>query len=238
MPRERQRSSQNHGLIPGHPLLKEHNVYINASADNITVHPEWPRPAQELVQSIAAYPAALIGDVRQRLDMMSADIRCLTPGARLAGTVLPIQVWEGDNLAIHRGLDEAQPGDVLVISGNAVTNRSVFGGILAEICLHKGVRGVIIDGAVRDIEEMNDMGLAVFARGVVPAGPSKNGPGYVGKPVACGNVVCNPGDIVIGDADGIVGIPQSELTETLQALPRQEDIERQIRARIKETVAH
>jgi regulator of RNase E activity RraA len=84
---------------------------------------------------------------------------------------------------------------------------------------------------------MNDMGLAVFARGVVPAGPSKNGPGYVGKPVACGNVVCNPGDVVIGDADGIVVIPQSELTETLQALPGQEDIERQIRARIKETVA-
>ncbi|MDI2036474.1 hypothetical protein PJL15_03611 [Paenarthrobacter nitroguajacolicus] len=65
--------------------------------------------------------------------MMSAGIRCLTPKARLAGAILPIQVWEGDNFAIHRGLDEAKPGDVLVISGNRVTNRSVFGGILAEI---------------------------------------------------------------------------------------------------------
>ena len=110
-------------------------MYINASAENITVYPEWPRPTQDLVQSLAAYPPALIGDVRKRLDMMSADIRCLTPGAALAGTVLPIQIWEGDNLAIHRGLDEAKPGDVLVISGNGVTNRSVFGGILAEICL-------------------------------------------------------------------------------------------------------
>jgi len=212
-------------------------VYINASAENITVYPEWPRPEQELVQSLSAYPPALIGDVRKRLDMMSADIRCLTPGARLAGTALPIQIWEGDNLAIHRGLDEAKPGDVLVISGNGVTNRSVFGGILAEICLHKGVTGVIVDGAVRDIEEMNEMGLAVFARSVVPAGPSKNGPGYVGKPVACGNVVCNPGDVVIGDQDGIVVIPQSELNETLQALPAQENLERQIRDRIKEAVA-
>jgi regulator of RNase E activity RraA len=151
--------------------------------------------------------------------------------------VLPIQTWEGDNLAIHRGLDEAKPGDVLVISGNGVTNRSVFGGILAEICLHKGVGGVIIDGAVRDVEEINDMGIAVFARAVVPAGPSKNGPGYVGRPVACGNVVCNPGDVVTGDQDGIVIIPQSELTETLQALPGQENLERQIRSRITEHVA-
>ena len=212
-------------------------MYISASAENITVYPEWPRPSQELVQSLAAYPPALIGDVRKRLDMMSADIRCLTPGARLAGTALPIQIWEGDNLAIHRGLDEAKSGDVLVISGNGVTNRSVFGGILADICLHKGVTGVIVDGAVRDIEEMNDMGLAVFARAVVPAGPSKNGPGYVGKPVACGNVVCNPGDVVIGDQDGIVVIPQSELNETLKALPAQENLERQIRDRIKEAVA-
>jgi len=212
-------------------------VYINASADNITVYPEWRRPDQELVRSLAAYPPALIGDVRKRLDMMSADIRCLTPGARLAGTALPIQIWEGDNLAIHRGLDEAKPGDILVISGNGVTNRSVFGGILAEICLHKGVTGVIVDGAVRDIEEMNEMGLAVFARAVVPAGPSKNGPGCVGKAVACGNVVCNPGDVVIGDQDGIVVIPQSELNETLQALPAQENLERQIRDRIKEAVA-
>jgi RraA family protein len=212
-------------------------VYINAPTDNITVYPQWPRPSKDIVRSLAAYPPALIGDVRKRMNMMSADIRCLTPGTRLAGTVLPIQTWEGDNLAIHRGLDEAKPGDVLVISGNGVTNRSVFGGILAEICLHKGVSGVIIDGAVRDVEEITDMGIAVFARAVVPAGPSKNGPGHVGKPIACGNVVCNPGDVVIGDQDGIVVIPQSELNETLEALPGQENLERQIRARITEHVS-
>lgn len=213
-------------------------MYINVSADNISVNPEWPRPSQSLVQSLAAYPPALIGDVRNRLDMMSADIRCLTPNTRLAGAILPIQVWEGDNLAIHRGLDEAKPGDVLVISGNGVTNRSVFGGILAEICLSKGVHGVIIDGAVRDIEEINDMGLALYAKATVPAGPSKNGPGAVGKPVACGNVVCNPGDIVIGDHDGIVVIPHAEALETLRRLPHQEDLERQIRDRVKATATN
>lgn len=212
-------------------------MFINAPADNIIVYPEWPRPPRDLVEAIAAFPPALIGDVRQRLDMMTADIRCLTPGTRLAGTVFPIQVWEGDNLAIHRGLDEALPGDVLVISGNSASNRAVFGGILAEICLLKGVTGAIIDGAVRDIEEMNEMGLAVFARSVVPAGPSKNGPGYVGKAVACGNVVCQPGDVVVGDQDGIIVIPQSDLTQTLLDLPDQENLERQIRSRIKEAVA-
>ncbi|MBT2515510.1 RraA family protein [Arthrobacter sp. ISL-30] len=208
-------------------------MYINAPTENITVLPNWPRPSDEIVRALAEFPPALIGDVRNRMDMMSAEIRCLTPGIRLAGAVLPIQVWEGDNLGIHRGLDEAKPGDVLVVSANSVTNRSVFGGILAEICQSKGIRGVIIDGAVRDIEEMTAMGIAVFARGVVPAGPSKNGPGAVGKPVACGNVVCNPGDIVIGDQDGIVVVPLSEAGGTLQRLPLQADLERQILARVK-----
>lgn len=208
-------------------------MFINTPTDNIAVYPEWPRPSRELVHDLAEFPPALIGDVRNRMDMMSADIRCLTPGTRLAGAVLPVQVWEGDNLAIHRGLDEAQPGDVLVVAANGVTNRSVFGGILAEICLQKGIGGVIIDGTVRDLEEMNRMGIAVFARGTVPAGPSKNGPGAVGKPIACGNVVCNPGDIVIGDRDGIVVIPQAEAGATLKRLPLQEDIERQILNRIK-----
>ncbi|MEQ7739088.1 hypothetical protein ABQG64_23075, partial [Escherichia coli] len=108
----------------------------------------------------------------------------------------------------------------------------------AEICLSKGVTGVIIDGAVRDIEEINAMGLALYAKATVPAGPSKNGPGAVGKPVACGNVVCNPGDIVIGDHDGIVVVPQSEALETLGHLPRQEDIERQIRDRVKAAISN
>jgi len=84
---------------------------------------------------------------------------------------------------------------------------------------------------------MNQMGLAVFARAVVPAGPSKNGPGYVGKPVTCGNVVCNPGDVVIGDQDGIDVIPQSEQRNPEGPLPAQENHERQIRDRIKKAVA-
>ncbi|MFK0003061.1 RraA family protein [Paenarthrobacter sp. NPDC090520] len=211
-------------------------MYIKTSAENIAVYPQWQRPDIELVNSVAAYPSALISDARKRMDVMSSDIRCLTPGVRLAGAVLPIQIWEGDNLAIHRGLDEARAGDVLVVSGKGLVHRAVFGGILAEICLSKGVRGVIVDGAVRDIEELNEMGLAVFARAVVPAGPSQNGPGYVGKPVACGGIVCSPGDAVIGDVDGIVVIPQSELLETLIALPGQEDLEQQIRGRISEVV--
>jgi RraA family protein len=212
-------------------------VFIDAPADSITVHPAWPRPSSHDVAALAAYPPALIGDVRKRMDMMSSDIRCLTPELRLAGAVLPIQVWEGDNLAIHRGLDEARAGDVLVISGNGMTNRAVFGGILAEICLAKGVRGVIVDGAVRDIEEMTAMGLPVFARAINPAGPSKNGPGTVGRPIACGNVVCHPGDVVVGDRDGIVVVPRADMPATLERLPAQEAVERRIRDRVSASIA-
>ncbi|GAA3725720.1 regulator of RNase E activity RraA [Spinactinospora alkalitolerans] len=207
-------------------------MYIDAAADNIRVSRPWARPTADLVNGLAAYPTALIGDVRRRMGLMSSEIRCLTPGLRLAGSILPIQIWEGDNLAIHRGLDEAQPGDVLVVAGNSVTGRSVFGGILAEICLAHGVKGVIVDGAVRDLEETARLGLPVFARAVSPAGPSKNGPGTVGAPVACGNMVCNPGDAVIGDDDGIIVVPADEVEETLALLPAQQQAETAILNRL------
>jgi regulator of RNase E activity RraA len=208
-------------------------VFINASADNITVADSWQRAPLDEITTLAEHPVALIGDGQQRMGMMSADIRLLTPGLRLAGTILPVQAREGDNLAIHRALDEARTGDVLVVNGNGETSRAVFGDLLGEICLAKGLAGVVIDGATRDIDELAAMKLPVFARGTSPAGPWKNGPGIVGRPVACGNVVCNPGDAIIGDSDGIIVVERTKLAQTLAATRRQDDFEAELRNRIR-----
>lgn len=208
-------------------------MFINASADNITIADSWQRAPLDEIARLAEHPVALIGDGQQRMGMMSAGIRLLTPGLRLAGTILPVQAREGDNLAIHRALDEAQPGDVLVVNGNGETSRAVFGDLLGEICLAKGLAGVVIDGATRDIDELAAMKLPVFARGTSPAGPWKNGPGIVGRPVACGNVVCNPGDAIIGDSDGIIVVERSALAETLATTRRQDAFEAELRTRIR-----
>jgi regulator of RNase E activity RraA len=211
-------------------------MYINASIDNIQFSGEWERPDPDNVAKLGETAVAMIGDSRSRLGMMAANIRSVTPGFAMAGSVLPILVWEGDNLAIHAALDIAKPGDVLVINANGEVNRSVFGDILAEICLKRGVRGVVIDGAVRDVDSIIEFKLPVFARGTCPTGPAKHGPGTVGRPVACGHVVCSAGDVVVGDSDGVIIIPRAELDSTLAAIERQLDVEKTIRGKIRADV--
>lgn len=210
-------------------------MFIDADAANVAVKQPWTRVDDPALAQLARYPVALIGDTRLRMGMMRPGIRPVTRTTTIVGTVLPVATWEGDNLAIHRALDEAQPGDVLVVDANGVTERSVFGDILAEICLARGVAGAVVDGAIRDVAEMDIRDFPVYARAVTPAGPSKHGPGTVGYPVSCGGVVCNPGDILVADADGIIVLPAEELAATLRRTTAQDEVESQIRLRIAET---
>jgi regulator of RNase E activity RraA len=208
-------------------------MFIDADTSNIRVSSNWPRPSMEEVHTLGRFPAALIGDAQSRIGVMRSDIRLRTPGLRLAGTVLPVLTREGDNLAIHRALDEAQEGDVLVINANSDTNRACFGGLLGEACVSRGITGVVIDGATRDVDELLQMKLPVFATGTSPAGPFKNGPGLVGSAVACGNVVCQPGDAIIGDSDGIVVVARDRIADLITLVQAQEAIEDRMRERIR-----
>lgn len=211
-------------------------MFINVSDESISVNSQWQRADLALIGEIARYPVALIGDVLQRMGMMASAIRHTAGKPIFFGTILPLNTREGDNLAIHRALDEAQPGDVLVINGNSEVNRSVFGDLLGEICLARQVAAVVIDGAVRDVAELDSMGLPVYARAVNPAGPSKWGPGQVGIAVACGNVVCHPGDAIIGDRDGIIVIPRSRLASLAEQVKLQDGYENSFRDKVRASV--
>lgn len=212
-------------------------MFIKADASNIDIAPSWDRADLDAIAALAQYPVALIGDAQKRMGLLSAQIELVTPGLKLAGTILPILAREGDNLAIHRALDDAQPGDVLVINGYGEISRAVFGDILGEICTSKGIAGVVIDGSTRDVDELTAMKLPVYARGVSPAGPWKNGPGQVGFPVACGNIVCNPGDAIIGDSDGLVVIARQDVTAALERTAAQDGIEQGMRTDIRAALA-
>lgn len=131
---------------------------------------------------------------------------------------------------------DARPGDVLVINANSETSRACFGDILGEICVSRGIAGVVIDGATRDVDELLAMGLPIFARGISPAGPIKYGPGTIRAPVACGNVVCNPGDAIFGDRDGLVVVPRHLIAITLERTIAQANAEDGLRARISALV--
>jgi regulator of RNase E activity RraA len=207
-------------------------MIITAAADSITVRDVAARADTQLIEAVSTFPVALLGDCMGRLGMMHHSIRPLTSHTVMAGTVYPVLCREGDNLAIHRALDEVRPGDVLVVNAFGELNRSVFGGILGEACIFLGVKGVVIDGSVRDVEDLDRMGLPVYARGVTPAGPYKNGPGAVGDAVACGGIVAYPGDAIVGDRDGVAVIRPDVVRGLPALLSAQEQIEQRMRSRI------
>jgi regulator of RNase E activity RraA len=212
-------------------------MFIDAPTDSIEVSPQWQRADLKLLEAISHYPVALIGDVMKRMGMMASAIHHVAGKPSFYGTIYPVLTREGDNLAIHLALDDALPGDVLVINANGEVNRAVFGDLLGELCMAKKVSAVVIDGAVRDIAELTSMGLPTYARGVNPAGPSKYGPGAIGAPVACGNVVCNPGDAIFGDRDGIIVIAKHLIPSLAEKLKVQDGVENAFREKVRSRFA-
>ena len=165
-----------------------------------------------------AVPVASVGDAQERLWVLDGGIKPVWAGAACAGPALPVYTRAGDNLAVHRALEIAQAGDVLVVNGQGDTTRALLGALMAARARQLGLAGVVVDGAVRDLDEIADVGLPVFARASTPAGPYKNGPAEIGLPVACGGVVCSPGDIVCGDGDGVAVVPRSRAKQVADAV--------------------
>ncbi|OII11490.1 methyltransferase [Curtobacterium sp. MCBA15_009] len=170
---------------------------------------------QDVVDRLGALPVANIGDAMQRLGVVDAEIGPVWRGARTAGTARTVEVAGGDNAGVHEALDTLRPGDVLVVNGHAVRDRALVGELIAERLRARGCVGLVVDGAVRDVGDLEEIGFPVFARAVTPAGPYRNGPFRVGRPVAIGGVVVHPGDVVVADGDGVAVVPAAEATEVL-----------------------
>lgn len=167
----------------------------------------WVRPDRKWLAAFSPFPVANIGDAMERLNMCDAGIVPVTSQTHFVGFALPVLVTPGDNAAVIRALEEVQPGDVIMINGQGHIDRALVGEQLTQRFQHAGAVAQVIDGAVRDRKVIESTGLPTFCRGVTPAGPFKNGPGVIGEPVAIGGVVCQAGDIVVGDEDGVIVIP-------------------------------
>lgn len=166
----------------------------------------------ELAGSLAV---ANIGDAMDRLNVVDAGIGPLWTGARIVGRAFTVMTAGGDNKAIHDALDHAGPGDVMVVNGQGATHRALIGELIASRAAAQGILGFIIDGAARDVSDLEEMRFPVFARAITPAGPYRNGPGYHQRPVAIGGVVICPGDLVVADADGVAVVPRESETKIL-----------------------
>jgi len=171
---------------------------------------DFPRPERRLVELFRDMPVANIADNLERMAAASYDLTPLGKG-QLLGTAFTVRVPQGDNLMFHAAMDLAQPGDVIVIDAGGFRDRAIFGELMAAYCKSRGVRGIVCDGAVRDCAALDAMeDFRVYACGVTPNGPYKNGPGEINVPVVVGGRIIRPGDIIVGDDDGLLAIDPAE----------------------------
>lgn len=181
------------------------------------LNPTRQPPDAALLKRLQTLPAANIGDVQSRLGMMDAGIGPSWTGARIVGPALTVLTAAGDNQIIHAALDAALPGEVIVINGLGDMTRALIGELIGEKAHALGIAGFVIDGCVRDADNLAEIPMPTFARGFTPAGPYKNGPGYIGRPVAMGGMVVETGDVIVGDADGVVIIRRQDLESVITA---------------------
>ncbi|WP_202797858.1 RraA family protein [Aurantimonas manganoxydans] len=190
------------------------------------------RSDRSLVEAFAQIPSAIISDNLNRMVAAGPSVRPMHKGGTLAGTALTVKTRPGDNLMIHKAADIAQPGDVIVVDAGGDLTNALIGELIISHARSRGVVGFVVNGAVRDMDVIAVDDYPVYGAGVSHRGPYKDGPGEVNVPIALDGMVISPGDIVIGDLDGVVCIPREEAESVLAASRAQQEKEAGIQAAI------
>lgn len=176
---------------------------------------DFERVAPGIVEQAAQFPSSILADVAGRRGALHGRIAPLAPSMRFAGPALTVELRPGDNLMIHAALAVAKPGDVIVVDGKGDLSSALMGEIMSQQAVALGVAAVVIDGAVRDSEAIRALGFPMFAAGLNPNGPTKSVAGRLNHPIAIGGVSVKPGDLVVGDADGVTVIEREKAAAML-----------------------
>jgi len=178
---------------------------------------DWTRPSQGLLDAFKCIQTAIVSDNMNRLFACDMALRPIHRTGTMCGAALTVRTRPGDNLMVHKALDLARAGDVIVVDAGGDTTNAIIGEIMWSYAKRRGVAGFVIDGAVRDTAVLAAGELPVYARGATHRGPYKDGPGEIGVPISVGGMTVLPGDIILGDEDGVLAIPQVE-AEAILAL--------------------
>ena len=174
-----------------------------------------PCPPAELVARFREHATSNIGDAMGRFHFTDFGIRPRS-GLSLCGVAVTVDARPGDNLMVHKALEVAKPGDIVVVNTNGNTTSAVFGELMCRTAVGAKLGGIIVDGAIRDVDAITALGFPAYSRAVCAGGCDKDGPGEVNFPIACGNAVVTPGDIIVGDVDGVVVVAREEAEEVLR----------------------
>jgi RraA family protein len=186
----------------------------------------------QLVEAYRGLPVANISDCMSRMTAAGSRLRPMHKRGYLVGTALTVKTRPGDNLMIHKALMLAQAGDVIVVDGGGDLTNALFGEIMVATAVKIGVAGIVLNGAVRDSEEIGEGEFPLYAAGVTHRGPYKDGPGEINVPISIDGMVIQPGDLIVGDADGLLSIPYDEAEEILVATKKKMDAEKKTLADI------
>jgi 4-hydroxy-4-methyl-2-oxoglutarate aldolase len=177
----------------------------------------WPRADADVVGVLASFGVATVHEAIGRSGYLGTGIRPAWPGIRVGGTAVTALCWPGDNLMIHAAAEQCRPGDILVVTTTSPSADGAFGELLATSLAHRGVRGLVTTGGVRDVAGLHAMGFPVFCAAICAQGTVKATAGAVNVPVSIGGQVITPGDAVIGDDDGVVVVPRPEVAGAVAA---------------------
>lgn len=173
----------------------------------------------QLIDRFKEFDTPDVSDLLNRMFAAVPAIHCLTsPEHKLVGPACTVKVHPADNLMVHKSLDVARPGDVVVIDAGGTSVNATLGNLVCAKAQHRGIAGFVIDGYVRDLPKILPLDFPVFARGATTTGPNHYGPGEINYPICCGGVVVNPGDVVVADAAGVVFVPHGHAAEMLDRL--------------------
>jgi 4-hydroxy-4-methyl-2-oxoglutarate aldolase len=200
----------------------------------LTIRREFPRPSAETVQAFAGVPTGYVVDAMAGRGGLDYRIKPLAPqNTVLVGIAMTCHCGPADNLGLFGALATAQAGDILVVATDAFTATSVTGDLLLGMAKNRGLLGLVTDGLVRDLAGVLGVGLPVYCAGVTPNSPARNGPGTVGHPVVLGGMAIEPGDIVIGDNDGVVIVPRGAAESVIRKLADVRAAEAALEAKVK-----
>ncbi len=191
------------------------------------------RPSQHLMEELFRFDTATVHEASGGRGALESNIKPVDPKSRLCGPAVTVASRPGDNLVLHKAIYVAERGDVLVVSVGGFTEAGPWGEIMTVAAQVRGIAGLVIDGSIRDSIAIQELGFPAFSKGLCIKGTTKDSLGYVNHPVVIGGVTVHPGDIILGDADGVVVVAQKDLPDVLDRCKLRKEKEEKIKKELQ-----